>query len=371
MIPKNLGIGKRGQSVVGVDIGSSSIKVVQLRKERGVAILETYGELALGPYAGLEIGQATNLSADKISEALKDLLTEANVTTKDAAVSIPFSSSLISLVELPKRSESELAKMIPIEARKYIPVPISEVQLDWFIIPDDDAKYFSDEGDEKKDISKKASVLLVAIHKEMLNKFRDVFQKTELKPTFFEIEIFSAVRSIVERGANPVAILDIGAASTKLYVVEYGIVKVSHTINKGSQDITLALSKSGNMGFAQAEEAKRAYGLAAETTDTEEQYTKQSSLLTIDHIFSETHRMILNYQKRYNRSVATVVLTGGGSAIKGVLGVAKTHLEMNVEVSDPFQKVQAPAFLEAILKEAGPTFTIAVGLALRKLQETE
>src|SRR3990167_9376293 len=129
----------KSSSVLGVDIGSSSLKVVQLKKQGGKAVLETYGELALGPYAGLEIGQATNLTADKITETLKDLLREAKVTTNNCGVSIPFARSLLTLVELPRRENKEEQKtVIELEARKYIPVPISEVQLDWFIVPEDD-----------------------------------------------------------------------------------------------------------------------------------------------------------------------------------------------------------------------------------------
>ena len=92
---------KKEKSVLGVDIGSSSLKVVQLRKEGGQAVLETYGELALGPYGGGEIGQATNLSAEQITETLKDLLREAKVTTKNCGVSIPFARSLLTLVSYP------------------------------------------------------------------------------------------------------------------------------------------------------------------------------------------------------------------------------------------------------------------------------
>jgi len=77
---------KSGGSVIGVDIGSSVVKVVQLRKEQGRAVLETYGELALGPYGGLDVGRATNLPVEKIAEAIKDLFREANVTAKTAAV---------------------------------------------------------------------------------------------------------------------------------------------------------------------------------------------------------------------------------------------------------------------------------------------
>src|SRR3989344_7901918 len=124
---------RKESSVLGVDVGSSSLKVVQLRKDHGKAVLETYGELSLGPYGGGEAGQATNLSAEQITEALKDLLREAKVTTKSCGFSIPYSRSLLTLVSLPRRgSAAEQKTVIELEARKYIPLPLSEVQLDWF-----------------------------------------------------------------------------------------------------------------------------------------------------------------------------------------------------------------------------------------------
>src|SRR3989344_8165532 len=91
---------KESKSVLGVDIGTSAVKVVQLRREHGRVILETYGAIALGPYAGGEIGRATSLPAEKIAEALKDVIREANVTTVEAAISIPYSPSLVSVIRL-------------------------------------------------------------------------------------------------------------------------------------------------------------------------------------------------------------------------------------------------------------------------------
>lgn len=361
LIPINVFSSKSG-SVLGLDISSSSIKVVQLRKEGGVAVLETYGEIALGPYGELDVGQATNLSVEKSIEALKDLLKESNVTTKDCGVSIPFSTSLISFIEMPKLEEKELAKMIPIEARKYIPVPISEVQLDWFVIPEEDAEYYS--GEKNKD---KAHVLLVAIHNQILEKYRSILKGAELNPSFFEIEVFSTVRAAVDRGITPVAILDIGSSVTKIYIVEYGIVKSSNVINKGSQDITVALSKSGSMSFKKAEELKRELGVSGNDVE----HTAQTSLLTIDSLFAEAKKRILTYQREHNKNVGNIVLTGGGSGLKGIIDIAKKHFDVEVEVANPFSKVKTPAFLENVLLRAGPEFAVAIGLALRKLQEME
>ena len=133
---------KKNNSVIGIDIGSSSIKVVQLRKKGAQAVLETYGELSLGPYGDVAVGQATNLSQEKIILALHDVLVEkeVNITTNLCGIAIPYSSSLMSVVEMPDVPKSELEGMIPIEARKYIPVPISEVSLDWSISPRDAVK---------------------------------------------------------------------------------------------------------------------------------------------------------------------------------------------------------------------------------------
>jgi len=122
-------------SVVGIDIGTSSVKVVGLTEGKNGAELETYGELQLGPYAGLEIGRTVNLDAGKLGLALTDILREANVTARNAALAIPNSASFIAAVEFPTRDQAKLASMVPIEARKYIPVPMNEVTLDWFMIP--------------------------------------------------------------------------------------------------------------------------------------------------------------------------------------------------------------------------------------------
>ena len=98
---------KKSQSAIGIDIGSSSIKVVELKKKGDKAILSTYGELSLGPYAGVEIGQSTNLSTEKIISAVNDLLNEKEVaiTTRTCGISIPFKASLLSVVELPALGE--------------------------------------------------------------------------------------------------------------------------------------------------------------------------------------------------------------------------------------------------------------------------
>jgi len=357
------------KSVLGIDIGETSIKVVQLRKDEGTAVLETYGEIALGPYANLEIGQSVQPTVDQTVAALSDLIKEANVTTKSCGASIPFSSSLISVIQMPKLDKKQLAKMIPIEARKYIPVPVSEVTLDWFVIPKEE-KVESFDSDEEKDTvqDSKINILLVAIHNEVLSQYREIMRAAGLELSFYEIEIFSTIRSILGRNLKPALVIDIGASTTKLFIVEFGIVKMSHVISRGSQTITRTLARSLQLSQTEAETLKRKVGIA-DPVDHKE--VTDASLLVLTDIFAEVNRVLLQFQKQYNKNVGQVYLTGGGSALKGVLSFTSQHLETEVILGDPFSKVESPSFLEDVLKEVGPDFSVAVGLALRKLQETE
>jgi type IV pilus assembly protein PilM len=344
------------KSVIGVDIGSSSLKVVQLRKEHGQAVLETYGELALGPYAGGDVGQATNLSSEQIVEALKDLLREAKVTTANAGVSIPFARSLLSLVTLPyAKNKDEQKTIIELEARKYIPVPISEVQLDWFIVPNKDpSKKESKEGKET------IEVLIVAVHNDELSLLQNIVKGAGLVSNFYEIEIFSTVRAVVDEPIRPVMVLDIGAASTKMYVVDHGVPALSHSISVGSQDITRSISVASGVSMSRAEAVKKEEGLQNAAAGLD---------VVFSRIFSEARRVLIQYETAHNNSVVGIVLTGGGGVTKSLGAYAKNIFSIDVHVADPFAKTEAPAFMRPVLEEIGPEFAVAVGLALRKLGE--
>jgi len=356
---------KQSKSVVGIDIGASSVKVVQVRRDQGKAVLETYGELALGPYAGAEIGQAVQVPTAKLAEALTDLFRESSVNTKRAALSIPLRSSFITLIEIPATEENLVNQMVPIEARKYVPVPIAEVALDWWILPKPETEGATDSGESTAAPSKGVEVLLVAIHNSVLSQYQELVTKSELTSGPFEIEMFSAVRAIVGHELLPVMVLDCGAGTTKVSIVDFGVVKVSQTISRGAQDMTLALSKSMQIPFAKAEEIKRQVGLIG---------TGDGDVVSIvnpilEYIFFEANQVLVNYQKKYRRSVAKVILIGSGSLLQGLADIAKKSFEVEVEYGDPFQKVEAPAFLEGVLRDAGPTFAVAIGSALRAIQE--
>jgi len=362
---------KAPESVLGVDIGSSAIKVVQLRKKNGKAILETYGELSLGPYAGTEIGRATNLPQEKIVEALKDLIKEANVSTAMCGMSIPASSSLLSFIRMPTSDPRQLETAVPLEARKYIPVPITEVSLNWSIIPQDRREFENEFAAHEEEIKKSdgpqsCEVLLAVIHNDVLSKYNQILRDANLQASALEIEIFSSMRAIIEQSLDAELVFDMGAGSTKLYIIDRNVLHAAHTINRGSQEITLALSRSLSMSVGDAEHIKRTVGIS---TEPEKRQVREVISLNLDYVFAETNRVILNYQKKTGKNVSRIILTGGGSLLKGFLELARARFQTEVVLGDPFAKTEAPAFLEPVLKAAGPGFAVAIGLALKQLQD--
>ncbi|MBI3305659.1 type IV pilus assembly protein PilM [Candidatus Nomurabacteria bacterium] len=358
-------------SAIGIDIGSSAIKVVEIKKKGGKAVLETYGSIALGPYDNQDVGRVTNLSVEKISDALRQVLKQSGSTADSAALAIPVQSSLIFTIELPiEVSGGEMASIIPTEARKYIPVPITEVSLDYFVLPKKESSFEEmNVSGETTDVTQKkreqTNVLVVATQKDAISKYRSIVSQCQLSASFFEIEIFSSIRSNFEHELSPVLLIDFGASRTKISVVEFGMVKIYHTIERGGSDISQSVSTSLNIPFSEAEKMKKEFGLFENPA---EKSLADIIRIHVDYIFSETNNVLLGYEKRYNRTINKVIFTGGGSLMKGLKEVAANNFKAEISVGRPFSKVNAPALLDKVLETMGPEFAVALGLALRKLQ---
>ncbi|HEV7424590.1 MAG TPA: pilus assembly protein PilM, partial [Candidatus Paceibacterota bacterium] len=333
--------------------------------------LETYGAIALGPYDSLDAGRVTNLPIEKTVEALKEVLKQSGATVSSGAFAIPVQSSLIFTLELPTTvKESEMATIVPTEARKYIPVAITEVSLDYFILPKKEASF--EDLNKTPDSSAlphkqtdKTNVLVVATQNDIISKYRSVVSECKLTASFFEIEIFSSIRANFEHELSPALLIDFGASRTKLSIVEFGMVKSYHTIDRGGADITDSISKSLSIPFSEAEKMKKEFGLFGNPV---EKSLADIIKVHIDYIFSETNNALLSYEKKYNRTISKVIFTGGGALMKGLAEVGISNFGAEIEIGHPFSKVNAPAFLTKVLETMGPEFAVALGLALRKLQ---
>ncbi|MFH1859300.1 MAG: type IV pilus assembly protein PilM [Patescibacteria group bacterium] len=354
------------KGVLGIDIGSSSIKIVHLVEREGRVVLENYGELALGPYVGLSVGQTTSLDQPQIKTALIDIFREADITAiagKYAALSIPMSVAFLSLIELPKVDNKQLQSMIPIEARKYIPMAIDEVVLDWWILPQQNNGTEEVVGTNKKR-TQKAQVLLAAIHNDTIDKYRKIQDCLGLVSNSFEIDIFSAIRSVAGKDHLPALVIDMGAGTTKLAIVNFGVPCMQRIINIGSQEISATLSKTLHLNINKAEDIKREQGLLS--NNVEAVATMQ---LSLNHIITEINKFIINYKKKNTQPINKIVLIGGGALLRGLSDFMQKSINIKIEKGDPFSKIEVPTPLRVILKEVGPEFSVAIGLALKALQD--
>lgn len=346
--------GGKGASFVGIDIGSESAKVVQLRKDQERAVLETYGELKTSHYfkraAGTGGGFLRFLDRD-IADMLKDLLRESNVSTKQAVLGIPSVSSFITVIELPPMRRDEVSAAIPFEARRYIPIPVSEVTMDWQIIEEDEA-------------TRRMKVLLVVVPHEVINKYKRIAELAKLDIQAIEIESFSLARALAGRERGVTALINIGAQSTTVTVIDNRIVRMNTNIGRGSREITIILARSLAIDEERAEALKKEVGLS---TKPEEKEIADVVAPLVDAILGDAERVLMMYNRTNVRKVERIILAGGGASMAGLVDYAAKRFGLETTLGNPFAGTVYPAFMQPILKDIGPGFGVAVGLALRQI----
>jgi type IV pilus assembly protein PilM len=373
------------RSALGIDIGTSSVKVVQVRKEHGIAVLESYGEIEFNRY-GSSTGESADFAArtvdaepigavvpspEQISNALMDLIGEVKISSRSAGVSILSSSTLIFVVDMPARTEEQLSLLMPSETKKYIPSHVGEVLLDWFVIPDEASQHnvFDTMMTGPSVEPKRQKILLAAIYKETVSTYEKIVKGANLDILFYEIEAASGARASQMSVTDTVLVLDLGATSTKLYIVQRNIVRALHTVKLGGNDLTNSLAENLQININSAEKVKRERGLTTSSLCTREENEKVLQALTSQllQITSKAKIVIGDYSKKAKKNVAKVILIGGGAQLEGVESYLKTELSLPVEIARPFNRTKGPIVLEGTLHDAGPTFANAIGLALRAI----
>lgn len=352
---------------VGIDIGTSAIKVIELRKEKGVIALTTYGSLALGQYVqNGYLGQVTNLPVEGLAQALVDTIRETKITSTQIVINIPAVSSIIFTLELPAAiEEKDYGTVVPNESKKYIPVPLTDVTLDWYQLVQRERSATRSEKIRESGAEATVSILVVATLNESITRLTEVLLKANLPNQNLEIEMFSHIRSSIYRELFPVLILDIGASRTRATIVDHGVIEAFRLISKGGQDMTLALSRAFEIPFDMAEKLKKEQGLSESS-----QYVNNSQILQNEYrdIFLQANNVILNYEKKYEKTVEKIIVTGGGANTKKLIEYARSQFSAEVTIARPFDKVDTPPFLKDILTETGPEFSGALGLALQKFK---
>jgi type IV pilus assembly protein PilM len=346
------------QTVVGIDVGSSSIKVVQLEEQKGVLTLTTYGEIQLGPYAQKDIGQSVVLTAKQEQEALVDVLRESAVIAKNAVFAMPLSSSFVTNTLIEADPKADISALVRVEARKVIPISLSEVTLDWAEMELEETEKLKDKEGMKRE------VLIAAIQNSALERFKTLMQFAGLLVPPTEIECFSVIRSLHTEDNEDMAIIDIGATSTKLYVAKKGLLMRMHRIRVGGATATNRIASVLNIGFEDAEIKKR----EVKKTDTDYGDIKRAHDTSFDRAFKELSQVLQEYEEKNNVKLKSVYLAGGATLFPGIEIVLRDALNRDVVRTNAFAKVSYPAFMQDTIKDIAPSFTVALGAALRAFE---
>jgi len=339
--------------VVGIDFGAASIKVVEIEQRKNALALSSYGELQLGPYAEAELGRPVDLEKPKQIEALVDVLRESNIKAKDGVMALPLASSFVTVMSMPAQANEDISPRVRVEARKYIPVPIADVTLDWTEL--------KQLGEAKTNVRE---VLIAAIQNESLGDMKDLMSAVQMTSQPSEIELFGAIRGITKESDQTVAVIDLGAKTSKLYVAESGLLRRIHRVHSGGVHATEKLAEMQSVSFSEAEYIKRNFD--AHSSDAKA--VKSAVVTTFERPMQEFRRALEQFEARNAESVSRIVLIGGSAAFAELPQFASYMFDREVVRGNPFTKVAYPAFMENTLTEIAPVFSVALGSALRPFE---
>lgn len=352
------------KSILGIDLGTSGIKIAELSTRSGGRFeLKNYGILDFIPIAipqprrasEAELSTSKDKSSPKLDDqlfisGLKDLLNKGKFSTKDTIASISSFLTFTTIIELPYLSEKDLGKAIPFEARKYVPIPLQEVILDWSIINVKQA------GDHTN-----VEVFLAAVPKDQAERYKNIFVSAGLNLKALELENIALSRALAQGDFSPLVIVNLGGRSTSITVFDNNFEKISRNYEVGGFEVAKALSETLDISFEEAEKMKKANGLKAGSSG----FAVIAPL--IDLIILEAKKVVSNYEESKKIKINKIILTGGQANMPGLKDYFTEKFGKEALLGDPFKNVSYDKVLEPALRSLSPSLSVAVGLAMRKI----
>lgn len=330
----------KDKSILGIDIGTQSIKLIQIRTEDKQ--VETYGIVEMEEPVTM---QSTPEVIAKTAELLANLVARARVTTKRCVVSLPNSAVFTSVIDMPKMTDDELDSAIQYEDKKYIPLPPSEVSISWSLISEDT---------EKNSIK----ILLIAVPKQIRDIYVKIFQLAGLELEIIEIEALALIRGLVPDKTKNCVIIDIGGKVTGINFVKQGLLQLTRNLNIGGDTITEKISQTLNLQTARAEQFKRDFGL----NSTE--FLPEAVKPVIDSIKSEI-KQVIDLYKSHGVNVDNLILVGGAAQMPG-LKEFFADLAPSVIYGNSIESLKYPEQVAPVLKRFSMQLAVSIGLAMRQ-----
>lgn len=339
------------KAITGLDIGSSSIKIVQLKETGKGYRLKSMG---IRPLPQEVIVDGAIMDAGVISESLGDIIREMKIKIKDVAISVSGHSVIIKKIKVQEMTEEELERNIQFEAEQYVPFDASEVNMDFIILGMVDGKM---------------EVLLVVVKKDVINELTTVVTDSGLNPVVVDVDAF-ALQNMYETNyiLNPedvIALVNVGASTTNINIIRDGISIFTRDIAVGGNQFTEAIQKQLQVSYEEAELLKK--GQAAGEKAPEE-------VVPILGVISENLAQEIQRSMDFfnssnpNVQVSRIALCGGGSKVASVVKSVEQRLGIQVEMVNPLEAISynRKKFDPSEVEDAAPMLGIGVGLAIRK-----
>lgn len=333
----------------GLDIGTSAIRIVQLRGNGPIKTLVKYGMVPVD--ANIVLSDA-KIDQQKVAAIVKELVDQVKVGTKNVAVGLPSQRVFTAVVDIDKLSKSELAKTINYQADTLIPTPIADSKIDWAYL-----------GDSPKDANK-VEILLSSVSSKFVEERLDILESIGLNVIAFEPDTLALARALYPNSSiNPALILDMGMRTTDLVVTTPAGPRLMRSIPTGTESVLKSAMQNLNIDEKQAEQFVYKFGL---NKDKLEGQIYHAIINTIDVLVNDIEKSIKFYNNRYNNSrIDKIIVTGGASTLPEFPLYLANKFSLMVEIGNAWCNVSYPQSLQNELLAVSNHFGVAVGLAER------
>lgn len=370
---------KKRRVSVGIDVGSTSVKVVELERKNKKIVLKNYA-IAKSSEELIKPGTSGVIS-DVAASVVKKTLQEAGIKTDLANVSVPSFASLVTSIEVPPMPDNEIEQAIRLEAPKYIPVPLSEVVYGWQIVNDDlESPTQKEEAQEKSEGAgkspvikggeqpkRKKRILVVAIMKDISAKYEQVFQKSGQTIDSLEIDSFSLVRSLIGNDKKCYIVIDVGYKVSNIMIVSNKNILINRTVDIAGDRITKVISQGMNIDETRAEQFKIQNGAGAGSSQGE-----NVALQVLNVLASEIKRTTSVFKDTFPQIVPEgIILSGGGSKMKGLGAYLEKEVGLKTIIGNPLSKIAFPEKISNVIVDYSPYLSVAIGLAMLGFEDKE
>lgn len=345
------------RSYLGIDVGTDNIKLVELKDEAGRPKLVTYGFTDLSVRFG---GDDLITNVERTAQILNRVCRKAKITGRKVVAALPVSSifsSVINLTGIKTDSPKELEDTIKWEAKKVIPLPLEEMILDW--------KTLSSENEKVDGEIKVNRFLLTAAPQKLVQRYLELFKKTNLEIISLETEGFALVRSLVGGDKSAVMIVDVGGRMTNISVIKNSIPVLNRSIDTGGANFTQIISQGLKLDWDAAEQFKKDLSTIEQVSEFS---SFQEVLNSLVHEIKYCFGLYQQENDALEEKIEKVILTGGSSLLPNFDVYLSKALNIKVFVGDPWARTIYPESLKPVLDKIGPKMAVAVGLAMREIE---